>query len=113
MSQGIEKGEVMYQIRADQAAGRLGGARLMLAGRGIGAPNAGPGAPAYANIAYEITTEAEAKRAAQELAAKKVDAIKIWVDDRGGRAPRLPIALSRAAIEEGHKAGLKVKKGTN
>ena len=108
MSQGIEKGEVMYRIRADQAAGRLGGARLMLAGRGIGAPNAGPGAPAYANIAYEITTEAEAKRAAQELAAKKVDAIKIWVDDRGGRAPKLPIALSRAVIDEGHRFGLKV-----
>jgi imidazolonepropionase-like amidohydrolase len=108
MSQGIEKGDVMYRIRADQAAGRLGGARLLLAGRGIGAPNAGPGAPAYANIAYEITTEEQARGAARELAANKVDAIKIWVDDRGGRAPKLPIALSRAVIEEGHKLGLKV-----
>src|SRR5437870_10765107 len=42
-SQGIEKGEVMYQIRADQEAGKLGGARLRIAGRGIGAPNAGAG----------------------------------------------------------------------
>jgi imidazolonepropionase-like amidohydrolase len=108
MSQGIEKGDAMYRIRADQAAGRLGGARLLLAGRGIGAPNAGPGAPAYANIAYEITTVEEAKSAARELAANKVDAIKIWVDDRGGRAPRLPIALSRAVIDEGHGLGLKV-----
>jgi imidazolonepropionase-like amidohydrolase len=108
MSQGIEKGDVMYRIRADQAAGKLGGARLMLAGRGIGAPNAGPGAAAYAHIAYEITTEDEARSAARELVANKVDAIKIWVDDRGGRAPRLPIALSRVVIEEGHKAGLKV-----
>jgi len=108
MSQGIEKGDIMYEIRADQAAGRVGGARLLLAGRGIGAPNAGPGAPAYANIAYEVTTEDQARRAAQELAAKHVDAIKIWVDDRGGRAPSLPIALSRAVIEEGHRAGLTV-----
>ena len=108
MSQGIEKGDVMYRIRADQAAGKLGGARLMLAGRGIGAPNAGPGAAAYAHIAYEITTEDEARSAARELAANKVDAIKIWVDDRGGRAPKLPIALSRVVIDEGHKAGLKV-----
>jgi imidazolonepropionase-like amidohydrolase len=108
MSQGIEKGDVMYRIRADQAAGRLGGARLKLAGRGMGAPNAGPGAPAYADIAYEITTEDQARSASRELAANKVDAIKIWVDDRGGRAPRLPIALSRAVIEEGHKLGLKV-----
>jgi imidazolonepropionase-like amidohydrolase len=108
MSQGIEKGDVMYRIRADQAAGKLGGARLMIAGRGIGAPNAGPGAAAYAHIAYEITTEEEARSAARELAANKVDALKIWVDDRGGRAPKLPIALSRVVIDEGHKAGLKV-----
>jgi imidazolonepropionase-like amidohydrolase len=108
MSQGVEKGDVMYQIRADQAAGRLGGARLMLAGRGLGAPNAGPGAAAYGGIAYEITTQDQARSAVLELAAKKVDAIKIWVDDRGGRAPSLPIALSRAVIEEGHRLGFKV-----
>jgi imidazolonepropionase-like amidohydrolase len=108
MSQGIERGEVMYQIRAEQAAGKLGGARLMLAGRGMGAPNAGPGNPVYADFAYSITTEAEARRAVQEDAAKKVDAIKIWVDDRGGRAPKLPIALSRTVIAEAHERGLKV-----
>jgi imidazolonepropionase-like amidohydrolase len=108
MSQGIERGDVMFQIRAEQAEGRLGGAKLMLAGRGMGAPNAGPGNMIYANFAYTITTEAEARRAVQENVAKKVDALKIWVDDRGGRAPKLPIALSRAVIDEGHKAGLKV-----
>jgi imidazolonepropionase-like amidohydrolase len=108
MSQGVEKGDVLYEIRADQAAGRLGGARLMLAGRGIGAPNAGPGAAAYAGIAYEITTQDQARSAVSELAARKVDAIKIWVDDRGGRAPSLPIALSRTVIDEGHRLGFKV-----
>src|SRR5262245_43392808 len=78
MSQGIERGEVMYQIRAEQAEGRLGGARLLLAGRGIGAPNAGPGNPIYANFAYEVATEAEARRAGQEQAAKKVGGIQRW-----------------------------------
>ncbi len=108
MSQGVEIGDVMHEIRAWQQAGRLGGARLLFAGRGIGAPNAGPGAPAYAGIAYEVTTEEEIRRAVQEQAARKVDAIKIWVDDRGGRAPRLSPALMRAAIDEGHRLGLKV-----
>src|SRR5215470_16271535 len=108
MSQGVEKGEVMYQIRADQAAGRLDSARLMLAGRGMGAPNAGPGNAVYANFAYEVTTEEQARSNVRELVAQKVDAVKIWVDDRGGRAPKLPIAISRAAIDEAHKAGLKV-----
>jgi imidazolonepropionase-like amidohydrolase len=107
-SQGIEKGEVMYQIRADQEAGKLGGARLHIAGRGIGAPNAGPGAAAYAGIAYEVTTEDQIRKAVQELAAKKVNLVKIWVDDRNGRAPRLAPNLYRAAIDEGHKHGLQV-----
>ena len=107
-SQGIEKGDVTYQIRADQEAGKLGGARLHIAGRGIGAPNAGPGGAAYAGIAYEVTTEDQARKAVQELAAKKVNLVKIWVDDRNGRAPRLAPNLFRAIIDEGHKHGLQV-----
>lgn len=107
-SQGIERGDVLYRIRADQAAGMLGGAKLLVAGRGIGAPNAGPGAAAYAGIAYEITTDAEARHAVEVLAANKVDIVKIWVDDRNGRAPRLSPALYRAVIDEAHRRGLRV-----
>jgi imidazolonepropionase-like amidohydrolase len=108
MSLGIETGDVMFQIRADQAEGRAGGARLLLAGRGIGAPNAGPGSAVYSAFTYEVTTVDQIRRAVQEQAARRVDIIKIWVDDRGGRAPRLPIPLARAAIDEAHKRGLKV-----
>jgi imidazolonepropionase-like amidohydrolase len=107
-SQGIEKGEVTFQVRAEQEAGKVGGARLAVAGRGIGAPNAGPGGAAYAGIAYEVTTEEQSRRAVQELAAKRVNVVKIWVDDRNGRAPRLPANLFRAIIDEGHKHGMKV-----
>ena len=90
--------------RRDSSAAR--GCRI--AGRGIGAPNAGPGGAAYAGIAYEVTTEAESRKAVQELAARKVDLVKIWVDDRNGRAPRLASNLFRAIIDEGHKHGLRV-----
>jgi imidazolonepropionase-like amidohydrolase len=107
-SQGIEKGDATYQVRADQESGKLGGARLRIAGRGIGAPNAGPGAAAYAGIAYEVTTEEQARQAVRELAAKKVNLVKIWVDDRNGRAPRLAPNLFRAIIQEGHMRGLQV-----
>lgn len=107
-SQGIEAGEVMYQIRADQQAGTLDSARLLVAGRGIGSPNAGPGGATFAGIAYEVTTEAESRKAVQELAARKVDLVKIWVDDRGGRAPKLSAPLYRAIIDEAHARGLRV-----
>lgn len=108
-SQGIEAGDAMYQVRADQQAGKLSPtAKLLVAGRGIGSPNAGPGGATYAGMAYEVTTEAEARKAVQELAARKVDLVKIWVDDRNGRAPKLSAPLYRAIIDEGHKRGLKV-----
>ena len=106
-SQGIERGDVLYRIRADQG-GTLGGAKLLVAGRGIGAPNAGPGAAAYSGIAHEITTQAQARQAVAELAANQVDIVKIWVDDRNGRAPSLSPALYRAVIDAAHQRGLRV-----
>ena len=108
MSQGIDPGDLAYELRRDQEAGRADGARLLIAGRGIGAPNAGPGAAAYQGIAYEVTTAEEGRAAVRELAAKRVDLVKIWVDDRGGRAPRMPPPVYRAIIDESHQRGLKV-----
>ncbi len=107
-AQGIDPGDLVYEIRRDQQTGLAGGARLLTAGRGIGAPNAGPGAAAYQGIAYEVTTPDEGRRVVRELAAKKVDLVKIWVDDRGGRAPRMPPPVYRAIIDESHSHGLKV-----
>lgn len=108
MSQGIERGDLAHEIRAEQLTGKLGGARLMVAGRGIGAPNAGPGALAYKGIAYEVSTEEQIRQAVREQAARKVDGIKVWVDDRGGRAPSLSPELSRAAVDEARKHNLRV-----
>jgi imidazolonepropionase-like amidohydrolase len=108
MSQGIERGDVTFRIREDQRSGKVGGARLLVAGRGIGAPNAGPGGATFAGIAYEVTEEEAARQAVRELAAQRVDIVKIWVDDRNGRAPKLSPALSRAVITEAHRRKLRV-----
>jgi imidazolonepropionase-like amidohydrolase len=107
-SQGIEAGEVLDDVRREQQRGELRTARLLIAGRGIGSPNAGPGGAVYAGIAYEVTSEAESRKAVQELAARKVNLVKIWVDDRNGRAPKLPAPLYRAIIDEAHSRGLRV-----
>jgi imidazolonepropionase-like amidohydrolase len=108
VSEGIDPGDAAFTVREDQAAGRLGGARLFTAGRGMGAPNAGPGADTYRGIAYDVTTEEEGRRDVRELAARKVDFIKIWVDDRNGRAPELSAPLYRAIIDQAHKQGVRV-----
>lgn len=107
-SQGIETGDLLYQLRSEQTNGRPQGALLQVTGRGIGSPNAGPGGAAYTGIAYEVTTEAEARKAVAELAARRVDMVKIWVDDRNGRAPKLSPPLYRAIIDEAHQRQLRV-----
>ena len=107
-SQGIESGDLLYDMRAEQRQGKLETARLLVSGRGIGSPNAGPGGAAYFGIAYEVTTQGESRDAVRDLAARKVDSIKIWVDDRNGRAPKLPAPLYRVIIDEAHVRGLPV-----
>ena len=108
VSLGTDAGEVWTDIRRDQEAGALGGARLFTAGRGLARPNAGPGAAALRPSAYGVTNEEEARRSVQELAAQGVAFVKVWVDDRGGSVEKLTPPLYRAAIDEAHRHDLAV-----
>ncbi len=80
-----------------------GAARFLAAGRGITRPE-----PGRDNTPYWINTEAEGRAAVRELAAQKVDIVKIWVDDRNGMYQKLTPALYGAIIDEAHKNGLRV-----
>ena len=44
----------------------------------------------------------------EELAAHKVDIVKIWVDTREGKYKKLTPELYGAVIDEAHKRGLRV-----
>ena len=102
---GIDPGDTVYDLRANPVAGA---ALVRTAGRGMAMPKAGPGQEYWKPVAYGVTTEAEARKAVRELAAKKVDIVKIWVDDRGGKVKKLTPALYRAIIDEAHKNGQQV-----
>jgi imidazolonepropionase-like amidohydrolase len=78
-------------------------ASLRTAGRGITMPE-----PGRSEVPYWIQTEAEARQAVQELAANRVDIVKIWVDDRNGQYKKLTPPLYGAIIDEAHKNGLRV-----
>ena len=108
VSLGTDAGDAWSDIRRDQNAGTLGGARLFTAGRGLARPNAGPGAAALRPSAYGVTSEEEGRRYVQELAARDVAFVKVWVDDRGGSVEKLEPDLYRAIIEEAHGHGLDV-----
>ena len=108
VSLGTDAGDVWRDIRRDQEAGALGGARLFTAGRGLARPNAGPGAAALRSSASGVASEEDGRRYVQELAAQGVSFVKIWVDDRGGSVEKLEPPLYRAIIDEAHGHGLDV-----
>jgi imidazolonepropionase-like amidohydrolase len=100
LSLGTDAGDLPFQIRAETIPHA---ARFLTAGRGITMPE-----PGRTDVPYWITTTAEARKAVQELAAKKVDFVKIWVDDRDGKYKKLTPELYGAIIDEAHKQGLRV-----
>jgi len=108
VSLGTDAGDIWSDIRRDQEAGTLGGARLFTAGRGLARPNAGPGAAALRPSASGVTSEEEGRQYVRELAAQGVSFVKIWVDDRGGSVEKLEPALYRPIIDEAHRHGLDV-----
>jgi imidazolonepropionase-like amidohydrolase len=80
-----------------------GAARYLSAGRGITMPE-----PGRTTAPLWITNEAEGRKAVEELAARKVDMVKIWVDSRDGKYKKLTPEIYAAIIDEAHQRGLRV-----
>ena len=100
MSLGRDPGDLSIQIREEEIPGA---ARYRTAGVGITAPE-----PGRSDIPYWVTTEEEARQAVEEQAARNVDIVKIWVDDRNGQYDKLSPELYGAIIEEAHLHDLRV-----
>ena len=100
MSLGQDAGDLPFKVRAETIPGA---ARFFTAGRGITMPE-----PGRNTVPYWISTPEEGRKAVQELAAQKVDLVKIWVDDRNGKYPKLGPALYAPIIDEAHRRGLRV-----
>src|SRR5262249_44656471 len=82
-------------LRAEVAAGRAIGPRIVTAGESLNRPLPGLDGPAVG-----VATEAQVKREIDRQAAVGVDLIKVYAT--------LPPDLVRAAIEAAHAHGLKV-----
>jgi len=79
-----------------------GHARFKSAGLGITRPEPGR------RMVHWVDTPDQARAAVQEEAARDVDLIKIWVDDRDGLYDQLTPVLYGAVIDEAHQHGLRV-----
>ena len=107
LSTGTDIGDLIFQLRNATRAPRYVGPLIRTAWRGIAPPDAGPFPPMRA-APFGVTTEEQARADVRELAARKVDIVKIWVDDRNGTLPKLSPAIYRAVIDEAHKQNLRV-----
>src|SRR5213594_157036 len=72
-----------------------GAARYFSAGRGITTPE-----PGRTTAPYWITSAVEGRKAVDELAAHKVDIVKIWIDTREGKYKKLTPEMYGAIIDE-------------
>jgi imidazolonepropionase-like amidohydrolase len=107
LSTGTDIGDLVFQMRSASNAPDYSGTIVRTAWRGIALPDAGPFPPMRA-APFGVKTEAEARADVRELAAKKVDFVKIWVDDRNGTLPKMSPAIYTAVIDEAHTHHLRV-----
>jgi imidazolonepropionase-like amidohydrolase len=100
MSMGTSESEIELQMRSETTPGL---ARLFTAWRGITRPE-----PGRTKAPYWIDNEADGRKAVTDLVAHKPDIVKIWIDDRDGKFPKLTPPLYGAVIDEAHKDGFRV-----
>jgi imidazolonepropionase-like amidohydrolase len=99
MSMGADNYELL-PIRGENISGA---AKFLSAGRGITMPE-----PGRMTTPYWIQSVEEGRKSVQELADRKVDMVKIWVDDWRGKYKKLTPEIYGAIIDEAHKRGLRV-----
>ncbi len=100
--------DLVYELRDQQRAGKLGGATLLTAGRGFGVPNGAPGLNVAPDQIYRPANADEARKDVDELAGHHADLVKFWLDSGHGKIPPMDPAVYTAILEEAHKHHLKV-----
>jgi len=101
--------EPMSEIRAEQRAGKLDGARVYTAGRGFTVTGGYPAVlPGMKGLPREAANPQDARRQVDELAAQHVDMVKMWVDDHLDRYEKIPAPIYSAIIDQAHKHKIKV-----
>jgi imidazolonepropionase-like amidohydrolase len=103
VSAAMSLGTDSYEVLTMRAEEIPGAARFRSAGRGITMQE-----PGRTTVPYWVNDVTEARKAVAELAANKVDIVKIWVDTREGKFKKLTPELYGAIIDEAHKRGLRV-----
>jgi imidazolonepropionase-like amidohydrolase len=97
--------DLIFKIRDEQRAGRPTYTRVFSAGQGFTFDGSVGGMP---GVTYTVSNAGQVPKMVDELATKKVDMVKMWVDDGMGRQKKMPYAISKAIIDNAHVSHLRV-----
>jgi len=103
LSMGTDKNFVIGMRDKQRASGRPGETRIFTAGLGFVYKG---GYGGLAGVTGEVSTNADVDAEVAKLAAKKVDIIKLWMDDHLGEQKKMPYNIGKAIIEDAHKDNL-------
>lgn len=98
----------IWQWRAESRAGTRPGALIYTAGGGFGVRGGMPGSTPGIDSIHRPSTPEEARQEVREIAIRKPDLLKIWVDDFYGEFPKMKPEIYAAIIDEAHKQHLRV-----
>jgi imidazolonepropionase-like amidohydrolase len=104
LSMGTDQ-DLVFEIRDRQRAGRPSTTRVFTAGQGFIFKG---GYGGIAGVNQGVSSVAEVEPAVEAQARKKVDIIKLWMDDELGRLPKMPYPIARAIIDGAHRRHLRV-----
>ena len=97
------------QLAEESLAGKLPGAQLLSADRGLGMPGGVPQVDLGTDQIERPATAEAARAAVRGIAGRHARLVKIWVDDNRRTAPgKMPPEVYRAIAEEAHHHGLRV-----
>ena len=99
--------QAAFDVRKAERDGQLLTANLFTAGRGFTAPGGHP-SQEVGDVVIQTNSPEEARKQVAALAAEQVDAIKIWVDDLGGTAPKIKPEVTDAILDEARKFNIPV-----
>jgi len=103
LSMGTDQ-DLIFRIRDEQRSGRPSVARVYTAGQGFVFKG---GYGGLAGVTPQVATVAEVKAEIDSLASKKVDIVKLWMDDHLGTQKKMPYVIGKAIVDGAHQHRLR------
>ncbi|MFT4155653.1 amidohydrolase family protein [Parafilimonas sp.] len=95
-------------LRDSSVNGLLPGARIHTAAYGFGVPDGAPPINFAMDKVYRPSKPEQVPVEMDSLVKLNPDVVKLWLDDFGGRFPKMDPAIYEAIIDEAHKHNLRV-----